>query len=96
MKKYLIHSLCLFALSLFFVGCSSSPERIDGSPFDNAQYDSDETYCRLQVKENHPHVASQLSHGNIPNTEGMSMAYMKFNNCMTEKGWKNFQYFEAT
>jgi len=90
MKKYLFHLLFLFAISLFFVGCSSSPERIDGSSFDKAQYDSDDMFCRLQVKENYPHVAEQLRHGEIPSSGGISMAVTGYDICMEEKGWKNF------
>jgi hypothetical protein len=87
--------LAALTLSLFFAGCAGSPERIDGSPFDQARYDNDEASCRSQVRNKYPNLARQGQMGGtsrtparIPSTDNVQFAAMEFNSCMNGKGWK--------
>lgn len=84
-------------LTLLFAGCASSmPERIDGSEYDKAQYDLDESYCRGQVKNRFPNLNKKKeplrTPIEIPQTETKNRPFsiMEFNSCMRSKGWKNF------
>ena len=89
---YLI--LAVLYLSLFFAGCAG-PERIDGSPFDQAQYERDDTSCRSQVRNKYPNLArhgqmagTSRSPARLPSTNQVPFAAMEFNSCMSGKGWK--------
>ena len=83
-------------LSLFSAGCASAPERIDGSPIDQAQYDKDDASCRSQVRNKYPNLSGQGSNPGssgrapvrTPSTNNVQFAAMEFNSCMSGKGWK--------
>ncbi len=82
-------------LTLFLAGCASGlPERIDGSKYDQAQYDMDEERCRLQARKKFPHQtqAGKFTRTplEIPKTDNRPFIIMEFNSCMRLKGWKNF------
>lgn len=82
-------------LSLFFAGCALSvPERIDGSEFDQAQYDMDETGCRVQARNKFPGDPQKGKFTKnpleIPQTDNRPFSIMEFNSCMRLKGWKSF------
>ena len=49
MKSTFYLILAILTLSLFLVGCAGSHERIDGSPFNQVQYDNDDSSCRSKV-----------------------------------------------
>jgi len=82
-------------LSLLFAGCAASvPERIDGSPFDQAQYGLDEAGCRAQARKKFPTLNQNQkltrTPVEIPKTDHRPFSIMEFNTCMRLKGWKNF------
>ena len=86
MKFILSHLLFLVAISLLIFGCSSSPDRVDSGPIDQAKYDRDDTFCRSQTKKAHPIVAGQ--HGDMPSSGGMGIIFAGYDNCMEERGGK--------
>jgi len=82
-------------LSLFIAGCvTSMPERIDGSPFEQAQYDLDEAGCRAQARKKFPTLNQKEKFTKtpkvLPPTDHRQFSIMEFNTCMQLKGWKNF------
>ncbi len=85
-KKVII----LTSFFLILCSCSSTPERVDGTPFKESQYRRDDMNCLSQVKKSHPYLSSQVQTGEMPNSQLLSMGASEYNNCMTDKGWKKF------
>jgi len=93
MKPIFYFILAVLTLSLLFAGCASSPERIDGSPFDQAQYERDDASCRSQARKKYPNLqiaGASRTPVRTPSTNNVQFAAMEFNSCMSGKGWKNF------